>query len=275
MITTQQITQYYDLYRNTEVAFTKDVIRTLGVDPRQIYVKCTEGQWPCIINSTSFSSARIIIGTKSDAYEPLSQKDVSGVSIRLNIRIQDNQTANFFITCKVTSVEPYMNSADLTVVNLSFTQRPPDDLIEAIGHLLDANINAIRRKDERIPITPDSRRKLGLPKDECIIIVQNVPRHCILRDISFSGAKVAILGIAHFLLNKEIQLDLEFEEPHEVIQLRGTIESTANVEGRRDVVVAGIKFTERLVPLAYKLHISNYLTNIKKGELSSVDSSSS
>ena len=58
--TNQQINNYYDLYRENEIVFTKDILRSLRVDPRQIYVKCSGAQWPCIINSTSFQMAKII-----------------------------------------------------------------------------------------------------------------------------------------------------------------------------------------------------------------------
>ena len=40
IVTSQQISQYYEEYRNTEITFTKDIIRTLAMDPRQIYVIC-------------------------------------------------------------------------------------------------------------------------------------------------------------------------------------------------------------------------------------------
>ena len=271
MITSQQLTKYYDQYRTTEVVFTKDIIRTLAMDPRQLYIKCSEGQWPCIINSTSFSGARIIIGTKGGAYQQMVKKDPPVMSLRFCFYQQDGQTLSFFISCKVTKLMPYMNSNDLAIVSLDYTQRPPDDLIEMLGNLLDANINAVKRKDERIPINQDSRRKLGIPKDECIITVQGVPRHCILRDITFGGAKVVILGIAQFLKGKEVQMSLEFEDPHEVIQLKGTIVDIAAVEGRKDIVAASIQFAEQTVSLSYKIHINNYLTTARKNDLVSAD----
>ena len=66
--TSQQLTRYYELYRDTEITFTKEVIRTLHLDPRQIYIKCSGSQWPCIINSTSLMAARVIIGTNKVTY---------------------------------------------------------------------------------------------------------------------------------------------------------------------------------------------------------------
>ena len=268
IITSQQLTKYYDSYRDTEVTFTKDIIRALKLDPRQIYIKCKGGQWPCIINSTSFQLARIIVGTKGGAFQALSAKDVQGINIRFAFFDEDNELISFMVPAKVQKITPYMNSHELAVVALTFTQRPPDDLIEIVGKLLEANANAIRRREERIVLNADSMRKLSLTKEEAIILIQNVPRHCIVRDLSFSGAKIILMGLSQFLTNKEAVLRLEFEEPHEVVQIRGSIVSADLIEGRKDIVTASIKFDENSVPLPYKLHVNSFLTSVRKTQLS-------
>ncbi|MBR4449863.1 MAG: PilZ domain-containing protein [Treponema sp.] len=271
IVTSQQITKYYDQYRDTEITFTKDIIRAIGLDPRQIYVKCNNGQWPCIINSTSFQHAKIIVGTKGGAFQSLSNKDTTGINIRFCFFETENQLMSFFVAGRVTSIVPYMNSKDLAIVTLTFTQRPPDDLIEVIGRLLEANSNAIRRREERIILNEDSKRKLGLVKEEAIIMVQGVPRHCIVRDLSFSGAKIILLGLSQFLTNKPAMLRLEFEDPDEVIQLNGAIVAAELIEGRKDIVAASMSFSEKMVPLSYKLHVNNYLTAVRKTQLSASD----
>ncbi|MCR5171366.1 MAG: PilZ domain-containing protein [Treponema sp.] len=271
IVTSQQITKYYDQYRDTEITFTKDIIRAIGLDPRQIYVKCNNGQWPCIINSTSFQHAKIIVGTKGGAFQSLSNKDTTGINIRFCFFETENQLMSFFVAGRVTSIVPYMNSKDLAIVTLTFTQRPPDDLIEVIGRLLEANSNAIRRREERIILNEDSKRKLGLVKEEAIIMVQGVPRHCIVRDLSFSGAKIILLGLSQFLTNKPATLRLEFEDPDEVLQLNGAIVAAELIEGRKDIVAASMSFSEKMVPLSYKLHVNNYLTAVRKTQLSASD----
>jgi len=262
--TSQQITRYYDLYRDTEITFTKDIIRTLGMDPRQIFIKCAGTQWPCIINSTSFQQARIIIGTKGGAFQLIAQHNPPPVNLRFCFFESENQLLSFFISSKVTNITLYMNSKELAVVTLTYTQRPPDDLIEMVGHLLDANINSVRRKEERIQINEDSRRKLSILHEETIVIVQNVPRHCILRDLSFGGAKIILLGLAQFLTGKDIVLRIEFDDPHETVQLQGKIMAADQIQGRKDIISVSISFIENTVPLAYKIHINNYITSTRK-----------
>ncbi len=269
--TSQQLTRYYDQYRDTEITFTKDIIRALSLDPRQVYVKCNGGQWPCIINSTSFQLARIIVGTKGGAYTALSEQSAAPANLRFCFFEQENNLMSFFVSCKVTSITPYMNSKDLAIITLTFTQRPPDDLIEVVGRLLEANQNAIRRKEERIILNEDSKRKLGLSKEETTILVQGVPRHCILRDLSFSGAKIILLGLSQFLVNKEALLKIEFDDSPEVLTLKGSIVAANLIEGRKDIVAASMKFNEAEVPLGYKLHINTYLTTTRKTQLSASD----
>ncbi|MCR5607257.1 MAG: PilZ domain-containing protein [Treponema sp.] len=270
--TSQQLTRYYDLYRDKEITFTKDIIRTLNLDPRQIYIKCNGGQWPCIINSTSFQLARIIIGTRSGAFAEISKKDSQNVvQLRFCFYEVENQLLSFFVSAKVTGISTYMNSKDLVVVTLCFTQRPPDDLIELVGKLIEANTNAMRRREERIVINEDSMRKLALVKEETYVTVDNVPRRCILRDLSFSGAKIVLLGVSKYLTEKPTILSLDFEDVDEKINIPGMIVSADLVEGRKDIVAVSIKFQEDKVPLTYKLHINSFITAVRKKQLSATE----
>lgn len=271
VITSQQLTRYYEQFCDTEIAFSKDIIRVLNIDPRQIYIKCNGTQWPCIINSTSFKLARIIIGTKGGAYQMISQKEPPAVSLRFCFKEEGNQMMSFFVNSKVTNISPYMNSQDLVIVTLTFTQRPPDDLIEQIGGLLEANQNAIRRKEEYILINEENKRKLGLMREETVVMIENVPRHCILRQISFGGAKFILLGLSQFLTNKEAVIQMDFEEPQERIQIKGKIVAAGIVEGRKDIVAVNMQFDEKLVSLTYKMHINGFLQQQRKIKVSAVD----
>lgn len=268
--TSQQLQNYYDIYRDKEVTYTKDVLRTLAVDPRQIYVKCNGAQWPCIINSTSFLLAKIIVGTKGGAYAAMTKKEPPPVSLRFYFLQQHDQPISFFVAGRVTEVSQYMNSSELAIITITFSQRPPDDLIDKVGTMLEANSNAIKRKEERVVITDDTKRRLNISKDETIIFIQNVPRRCILRDISFSGAKVILLGIEKFINEKEIVLRIHFDEPDEIITLAGRVVKTSPVENRPEIIYACLQFDETKVPTSYKIRINNYLTTVRKNILTAV-----
>ncbi len=264
LVTTQQLQDYYDHYRDSEITFTKDITHILKVDPRQIYVKCNGNQWPCIINSTSLMACRIIVGIKGGAYAMLSQKETGPVQVRFCFTNSDGQLISFFVNGRVSDIKPYMNSAELAIITISFTQRPPDDLIERLGTLLDANANAMRRKDERIILNADVKRKLGLAKEEAIVQIQGVPRHCIIRDLSFGGVKIIMVGIQKYVENQQALLQMRFEDPAEVIQVGGVVVASSPIEGRKDILMVSIKFGDKTVPIAYRIRINNYLVNLRK-----------
>lgn len=266
--TNRQITNYYNSYSDKEVIFSREILHTLRVAPREIYIKCGGGQWPCIINSTSFLAAKIILGRAGGAFMTITQKDAPPVNLRFCFFIdKGTETMSFFITGRVTEVAQYMDSKELVVVTLTYTQRPPDDFIVKIGTLIEANVNFIKRKEERIIMTSEARHRLGIEKENTLIYVQNVPRKCILRDLSFSGAKVVLLGVPKFLNGKETVLRIAFDDPAETLDIRGTIVGAAFAEGRQDIVSASIKFDEKSVPAAYKLHINDYIMMTKKNLL--------
>lgn len=269
VMTSQQISRFYDSYRNTEIMFSKETIKALNLDPRQVYIKCNSGQWPCIINSSSLSIARIIIGTKGGAYAAI-QKVNTPVSLRFFFSDPNGQTMSFFVNAHVSAMDPYMNSKELAIATLAFNSKPPDDLIEIVGRLLETKDNAVKRREERIAITPESKRRLSLMKEETIVNIQNVPRNCIIRDISFSGVKLIMMGVAQFLKNKEAALQLEFDEPRETLILKGVTVNAVPVEGRKELVTLSIKFDEASVPISYKIHINNCLTAVRQKMLNSV-----
>ncbi|NLL99957.1 MAG: PilZ domain-containing protein [Treponema sp.] len=271
ILTSQQISKYYDLYRDVEIIFSKEVIKTLKINPRQIYIKSEGAQWPCIINSTSFLQSKIIIGTKGGAFQALSRNPTT-VQLRFYFLQDDNQPISFFITTRVTKITKYMNSNDLAIITLGFSQRPPDDFIEKIGTLLEANVNAVRRKEERIIINDESKRKLNLVKEETIVEIQNVPRHCVVRDLSFSGAKIILLGLPQFVQDKETLLRLDFQDPTETISLKGKVVAVSAIQGRKGLIAANISFDEKEIPMPFKIRINNYLTTVRKNQLSKATS---
>jgi Tfp pilus assembly protein PilZ len=263
ILTSQQITKYYERYRTISVTFTKEIIHATGLVTQQVYLKRLGEAWPCVIYSTSFEEAKVIINTKSGLYGKLQQAN-NLVNLRYSFRISDKTDPMFFfVSCRVAGSSPYQGSQDIYMLTLQFTQRPPDDLIEIMGRLLDANINSSKRRDERILITPESLRKLQIAAKETVIYLQGVPRRCILRDISFSGAKVIMVGVAKFIADKEVALRLDFEDPRESLMIGGKVVRLEDVEGRKELVAVAIHFNENQVPMNYKMRINDYLSQIR------------
>ncbi len=260
ILTSQQINRYYDSYKDIEVTFTKDVIATTRLLTKHVYLKCLGTQWPCIIYSTSMTGAKIIANLDPASFE-LIRKANNLVSLRFAFHIEDKKDKLlFFVSAKVTGFSQYNKSnPSLNFVNLTYTKRPADDLIAILGQMLEININSKKRTEERITITEDTARKLGLKTRNARISIDSIPRNCILRDLSFSGAKVIVQGIAKFLINKNCVLGLVTADGSPLI-LKGRTIRYEEVEGRKDLAAVAIHFSEKGIPMEYKKMINAYIT---------------
>ena len=262
--TSQQITRYYDQFRNTDVTFTKEVIRATLLYPKQVFLKALGYQWPCIVYSSSMAGAKVIVNMGTSLRETV-RKSNNMVSLRFSFLQKDKaDPLSFFVSSKITGSTPYgSQKPDLHFLNLSFTQRPPDDLIEILGRLLDAHATSKRRKEQRIPITADSARKIGVNAKDVLVYIEGVPRRCIIRDLSFGGTKLIILGVAKFLLNKECILRFQITEDESTMDIPGKVVRFEAVEGRNDIAAIAVQFNDEEIPVSYKMLLSAYLKTAK------------
>ena len=197
LITNQLINQFYTKFRSIDVSFNKDVVKSTGLQSKKVFLKFKEGQRPCVLYSCSLESARVIAVIPDNILQNL-QDNETNLSLRFSF-LKDEapkpEEHNFFIQSRLISHSKISSEqADLYMINLNYSSRPPDDLIEILGFLLDANINAAKRKEERILITVESLKRLHMGSKNCILEIDSIPRKGILRDVSFSGCKVIIQG---------------------------------------------------------------------------------
>ncbi|TVQ39890.1 MAG: PilZ domain-containing protein [Spirochaetaceae bacterium] len=263
--TSQQIAEYFQQFQNVEVTFNSEVTRAIDLNTTQVFLKCLGRQWPCIVYSSSLAEAKVIVNTGGEFNETV-RKANNLVSLRYSFLQRDKSgPLAFFVAARIGGFAPYgTQRPDLSFVTLTYTQRPPDDLIVILGQLLEANINSTRRREERITMTADNAARVGLRAKETIVEIAGVPRHCIIRDISFSGAKVIVLGIAKLLVDKPALLHLELEDPSEKLRIPGTVIRFEAVEGRSDIAAFAIRFDDQRVPMRYKLRITGYLKSTRK-----------
>ncbi|MDR2177738.1 MAG: PilZ domain-containing protein [Treponema sp.] len=263
VLTSQKIAALYERYREIEVVYTKEIIQVTGLQSKQIYLKCVSDVWPCVIYSSSFQGAKIAVNVKSGLIPRLRQAN-NMVSLRFCFMdpFQGEQVA-FFVSARSLGYSPHKGSGDVGLFTIQFTQRPSDDLIEIMGRLLDANINSTRRKGERVLITAETLRKLSLRSSECAVFIQGVPRRCILRDISFGGARIIIQGVVKFLLEKEAALRIDFDDPRESFLVKGKFTQAETVAFRKDMAVLNLVFDEGQIPMGYRVRINEYFTTAR------------
>ena len=258
--TSQQISNYYDNHKDTDVTFTKQVIAATGLDPRETSLKLSGYQVPCVIYSSSMSGARIIANLTVEVSERLRQAN-NLVSIRFAfLRPEAPTPIFFFVPGKVTASEPYGDDKSPTsFLTVSYTTRPADDLIEVLGELLDMNAAASRRSEVRIVLTQENAERLGLLGRDTIVLIEEVPRKCIVRDLSFGGAKVLLVGLARFLVDKRALLKIRFASDRRPIEIPGKVIRFDEVQERQDIAAIAIQFDRDRVPMAYKLRIHQFL----------------
>jgi len=258
IVTSKKITSYYERFKTIEVTFSKEIITITGLKTQQVYLKSGGDFWPCVVFSTSFQGAKVVANAQSGLFQKLQAMNNS-VSLRFCFKKPDQEApVTFFVATRVSGYTPYNGSQEMVLFSLQYTQRPPDDLIEIMGRVLDANVNSVKRKDERITLTPDVIRKINLISKDTAVFIQGIPRRCMLRDISFSGAKVIMMGVAKFLVNREAMLRFDFEDPRESLSLKGTFVRAEAVEGRKELVALAIEYNDQ-VPMEYKVRLNDFL----------------
>ncbi|MDR3335711.1 MAG: PilZ domain-containing protein [Treponema sp.] len=260
VITSQKIATYYERYKSIDVTYTKDIIQVTGMVTQQVFLKCGGDFWPCVVYSSSFEGAKIVANTKSGILNKLEVAN-NAASLRFCFSNQESSSpVTFFVAVRVGSNTPYGgDSKDMALFNLQFTQRPPDDLIEIMGRLLDANVNSVKRKNERINLTTETVRRLRILTKDIAAFIQGVPRRCILRDISFGGARLVIMGVAKFLVDKDSALRVDFDDPRASFLIKGKFIKAEPVEGRQDLLAVDIEFTEAHIPMGYKIRLNDFL----------------
>jgi hypothetical protein len=263
VLTSQKISAYYERFKEIDVIFTKEILQVTGLLTQQVHLKCGNDFWPCVVYAASFQNAKVVANVKTGLLGKL-QSTNNFVNLRFCFKpLGETNPVTFFIAGRVMAGTPYGNSQDVNMFTIQFSNRPPDDFIEIMGRVLDANVSSAKRKDVRIPLTVDNLRKLNILSTESTVFIERVPRRCILRDVSFSGSKVIMLGVAKFLLEKETTLRIDFNDPRETFSIKGKFIRAEKVEGKVEMVALGILFDEAVVPMRYKIRLNDMLSSTR------------
>jgi hypothetical protein len=115
----------------------------------------------------------------------------------------------------------------------------------------------------RIGLNTEIVRKIKLLSRETAVFIQGVPRRCILRDMSFSGAKVVMVGVAKFLVNKEAALRFDFDDPRESFLIKGKFIRSEDVEGKNEMIALAMEYEDAQIPMGYKIRINEFLSAVR------------
>jgi hypothetical protein len=259
IFSSQRLDHLYQMYGATEVTFNAQVILVSGLITGNIRLTVGDFHLSSVLYACSMKGARIIAEVGDDFSKALAyngRKATLQLSFRPQGKLSD---LTFFVLSQVESMaEYYSKERQVQFMTLSFVQKPPDVLTGILGSLLEINTNAIRRKDERIVLTAERMKIIGMESKESCVVFLGTARRCIVRDLSFSGAKILVMTPENPQKNTRVALKLARCEVKDDNVLDGSIVRVEDVEGRDDVVAMSIRYSSE-PPIKYKQQINALL----------------
>ncbi len=261
----QKLLSLYEKHTDKELAFNKSLIDMVGLETKKVFLKVKGDQWPCVVYSCSMRAAKIVITMDSKSFEMLKLAK-NFVSLRMCFSPKELKSSIvFFVPALVTGYNSYIGgSANLFIVSLRFTQKPPDDLIEIIGKIFESAENFEKRKDIRISLDQKIADDMGLKSNRTIAVIDNIKRPAIIRDISASGTQIILACVPKFIMNKTINIYLYHRSKSTEIMLTGNTVRYEEIPGRKDIYAIGILFDQTKIPLDYKEIINNYIDSLEE-----------
>lgn len=256
-LTSQRLSGLYEMYRDTEVTFNAQVIIESGLITSDVRLTIGDTHLTCVLYACSMKGARVIAEIGQNVRDILSHAN-NMAALRLGFQ-QDDEKApvTFFVSSRVESLSAYHpKKPQLQFITLEFTQRPSDMLIGILGSLLEIKASVLRRRDERIVLTQEIMKKIGLQSKESCVAIGGSPRRCILRDLSFGGAKILMSALGTPQNDKKVLLKLTKCELNDETVLDGSIVRVEDIEGRSDLVALSIQFSSD-PPISYKQRINS------------------
>ncbi len=257
----QRIDRYYSRHKDSQISFNRQVIRATGLISDGVHLRCRDRKWPCVLYTASLTDSKIVVRGQESLFEAIRAAN-NKVSLRLSFCVVDkSDPISFFIPAKMIGVNQYSSGIkDFFLISLTFSQKAPDDLIEIIGQLLEASANSQKRREERILITEESISGLGLRSSEGSLEIGGEKKTCIIRDLSFSGAKVLSAAWDNLSKNDEALLRLTFDAMEGTVDIKGRVVRIEEVIGRPEFAGISLHFDEKTTPWEYKTQINNWLT---------------
>jgi hypothetical protein len=210
------------------------------------------------------ASARVIANVKANFFLDLKRPNTR-LALRWCFKQADKtEPMTFFVACHVTGFTHFnVQKPGVQMMTIVYTQKPPNDLIEILGGLLEANWNSQQRREERIPITPETMKKLGMESRDAFLLMGEASRRCLLKDLSFIGAEVLASGLTESDAGRPTTLRISKGEQTTEMSLQGTITRVEEVGGRKDIKAVAIEYASD-TPISYKLLINSFITSARR-----------
>jgi hypothetical protein len=260
-LTTHHLARLFEEFGGTEITFNSQVILESGLVSSDVRLTVGSHHLPCVLYACSMKGARVIVEISREDSDLLARSS-SMTTLRLGFKqVDEKSPVSFIVACRVESLSEYnTQKPQLRFATLEFTQKPSDALVNILGCLLEIKTNALRRRDQRIVLTPENMKKIGLESRESCVSIDGSPLRCLIRDLSFGGAKVLISMLGLPRGAQKALLKLHRCEVQDDTVLDGSIVRVEDVEGRQDLVALSIRYSTD-PPISYKQKINSIFTS--------------
>jgi len=242
----------YQEYLDTELTYTKEVAGGLGILPAESTIKWQGELFPCVVHSCSFRAAKILVRLSAAQWRVL---ELGSRIATLTLTFSQPKTGKrelyqFNGTLQVLQQHGGSEAELSAFLSVAFSHRPPEGFLQIHGSFLNLKKEANQRREDRIPVTSENRELLGLSGLNTTVVVDHIERKCLLRDLSYNGARVILSGVAPFLVDKPFTLAMPLAD-RAPLTIPGKIVRAEAVEGHRGLAVIALGYHPERVPVEY------------------------
>jgi len=252
LLGTSVLQNLYQEYLDTELTYSKEVALGLGILPADSSIRWSGELFPCVVHSCSFRSAKVLIRLTSSQWQAMEfgTKMVQLTLTFLQPRTGKKELFQFNGNLQVLQQHGAGEGELSILMGVAFNHRPPEGFLEAHGSYLTLKKEANQRREDRIALTSENRELLGLSNLNTTVTVEHIDRKCLLRELSYSGARVILTGVAPFLLEKPFTLEVPFGGS-QTMKIPGNIVRAEAVEGHRGLAVIALGYHPDRIPVEY------------------------
>ena len=212
-----KIQEYYEKYQTKEIFFNKSIRQETGLETSKIMLKMGGTMFPCVLYSCSMSYAKIVMNLDEEAFNMI-QNAKNALTLHFSFLTEQQKCdIHFFVGCTTKALKSFkMNNGRDTsyIITLAFYQKPPDDLIEKLGKVLESIENFEKRKELRIKLDKKIANGMGFISQKALIEIDSINRPCIITDISASGCGAILMLLKpDLIVNKTIRITYHLQDP--------------------------------------------------------------
>jgi hypothetical protein len=259
--------EYLEKHRQTEILFTKEIIRICHIVPKNIILKSGAYHFPVVLNIVSLSKATVVTQLNSMLKEVL-LKNNNRVALRFFIEDAGRERAvckKFFVEGTVGGIASYPDDESFNLVEIVFDEEIPEEFTQMMIPLIDAIAGSKKRKDERLFLRSYEMALLKIDAEGCFVIINNnEEKRCYIRDISNSGASFIIYGDEVLEKETPTTLIIAVKKYNSNFILTGKVVRSERLAHRHKLIAVSVQYDIDKVPLSYKVFINNAFRMVKE-----------